>query len=97
MIQVAAGTSLMDGRLHVLGSLEYHDEKGVGPGEYGLRLAGGRDWFTQRTLVNRNVLNDGFITNLPGESCVEVPVFADRMGLHPVRVGRLRARSGGPA
>jgi outer membrane receptor protein involved in Fe transport len=57
--QVAAGSSFLDGRLHVLGSVEYHDEKGVGPGEYGLRLAGGRDWFTQRTLVNRNVLNDG--------------------------------------
>jgi len=57
--QVAAGSSFLDDRLHVLGSAEYHDEKGVGPGEYGLRLAGGRDWFTQRTLVNRNVTNDG--------------------------------------
>lgn len=57
--QIAAGTSFLDGRLHLLGSVEYHDEEGVGPGEFGLRLAGGRDWFTQRTLVNRNVLNDG--------------------------------------
>ncbi|HVF16664.1 MAG TPA: TonB-dependent receptor [Steroidobacteraceae bacterium] len=57
--QVAAGSSFLEDRLHVVGSVEYHDEKGVGPGEYGLRLAGGRDWFTQRTLVNRNVLNDG--------------------------------------
>jgi iron complex outermembrane receptor protein len=57
--QVAAGSSFLDDRLHVMGSVEYHDEKGVGPGEYGLRLAGGRDWFTQRTLVNRNVLDDG--------------------------------------
>ena len=38
---------------------------------------------------NGNVMNEGYISNLPGESCVEVPVFADRMGLHPVRVGRL--------
>ena len=38
---------------------------------------------------NGNVMNQGFITNLPGESCVEVPVFADRMGLHPARIGRL--------
>lgn len=38
---------------------------------------------------NGNVMNDGFIANLPRESCVEVPVYADRMGLHPVQVGRL--------
>ena len=57
--QLAAGSSFLDGRLHVVGSVEYHDEKGVGPGQFGLGLAGGRDWFTQRTLVNRNVLNDG--------------------------------------
>jgi outer membrane receptor protein involved in Fe transport len=57
--QIAAGKAFLDDRLHVVGSVEYHDEKGVGPGQYGLGLAGGRDWFTQRTLVNRNVLNDG--------------------------------------
>lgn len=57
--QVAAGSSFLDGRLHVLGSVEYHDEKGVGPGTLGIGLAGGRDWFTQRSMVNRNVLNDG--------------------------------------
>src|SRR5687767_13843200 len=51
--QVAAGSSFLDSRLHVLGSVEYHDEKGVGPGSLGLGLAGGRDWFTQRVLVNR--------------------------------------------
>ena len=38
---------------------------------------------------NGNVLNEGYITNLPADSCVEVPVFADRLGLHPVQVGRL--------
>jgi alpha-galactosidase len=38
---------------------------------------------------NGNVRNDGYITNLPGEACVEVPVFADRLGLHPSQVGRL--------
>jgi outer membrane receptor protein involved in Fe transport len=57
--QIAAGSSFLDGRLHVVGSVEYHDEKGVGPGPYGIGLAGGRDWFTQRSLVNRNVTNDG--------------------------------------
>ncbi|HVO40214.1 MAG TPA: alpha-galactosidase [Spirochaetia bacterium] len=36
-----------------------------------------------------NVRNDGFITNLPADCCVEVPTFADENGLHPTRVGRL--------
>ena len=36
-----------------------------------------------------NVRNDGYITNLPQGCCVEVPVFVDNTGLHPVRVGDL--------
>jgi len=36
-----------------------------------------------------NVRNEGYITNLPDGCCVEVPVFADRRGLHPVRIGAL--------
>jgi len=36
-----------------------------------------------------NVRNDGYITNLPQGCCVEVPVYVDRMGLHPLRVGNL--------
>lgn len=36
-----------------------------------------------------NVRNDGYVTNLPDGSCVEVPCFVDGRGLHPVRVGRL--------
>ena len=36
-----------------------------------------------------NVRNDGYITNLPRGCCVEVPVFVDRMGLHPTFVGDL--------
>jgi len=36
-----------------------------------------------------NVKNDGYITNLPAGACVEVPVFVDNRGLHPVRVGAL--------
>jgi alpha-galactosidase len=36
-----------------------------------------------------NVLNKGFISNLPFDCCVEVPVFADRQGLHGSHVGRL--------
>jgi alpha-galactosidase len=36
-----------------------------------------------------NVRNDGYITNLPEGACVEVPVFVDGHGFHPVRVGDL--------
>jgi len=36
-----------------------------------------------------NVRNDGFISNLPKGCCVEVPTFADAMGLHPSVIGQL--------
>jgi len=36
-----------------------------------------------------NVRNDGYITNLPNRCCVEVPVFVDKVGLHPTVVGDL--------
>jgi alpha-galactosidase len=36
-----------------------------------------------------NVRNDGYVTNLPAGCCVEVPTFADDMGLHPATVGEL--------
>jgi len=39
--------------------------------------------------LNGNIRNDGYITNLPAGCCVEVPVFVDARGLHPVRVGDL--------
>jgi alpha-galactosidase len=39
-----------------------------------------------------NVRNDGYITNLPDGCCVEVPVYVDREGLHPLRVGPLPAQ-----
>ncbi|MBP7051995.1 MAG: alpha-galactosidase [Phycisphaerae bacterium] len=45
---------------------------------------------TGRTFrLNGNVRNDGYITNLPQGCCVEVPVFVDSRGLHPVRIGDL--------
>ncbi len=40
--------------------------------------------------LNGNIMNDeGFIANLPKECCVEVPVFVDKMGLHPAHIGNL--------
>jgi alpha-galactosidase len=39
--------------------------------------------------LNGNVRNDGYVTNLPQGCCVEVPVFVDARGVHPIRVGDL--------
>jgi alpha-galactosidase len=39
--------------------------------------------------LNGNIRNDGYITNLPPGCCVEVPIFVDRLGLHPTVVGDL--------
>jgi alpha-galactosidase len=38
---------------------------------------------------NGNVPNTGLITNLPQDCVVEVPVYADRNGLHPSVIGKL--------
>ena len=59
LVQLAAGKSFLDGRLRAVVSAEYGDEAGVGGGDFGIGLAGGRDWFKQTTLINRNALNDG--------------------------------------
>jgi alpha-galactosidase len=40
-------------------------------------------------LLNGNIRNDGYITNLPAGCCVEVPIYVDRTGLHPTVVGDL--------
>jgi alpha-galactosidase len=36
-----------------------------------------------------NVRNDGYIANLPQGCCVEVPVYVDAHGIHPLRVGAI--------
>jgi alpha-galactosidase len=38
---------------------------------------------TKPVLINGNVLNKGYITNLPPDCCVEVPIFFDGLGAHP--------------
>jgi len=38
---------------------------------------------------NGNVPNTKLITNLPDDVCVEVPIYVDKGGLHPVHVGAL--------
>ena len=39
--------------------------------------------------LNGNVLNRGYIKNLPENACVEIPMFVDRLGLHPTVIGDL--------
>ena len=41
------------------------------------------------TQIGGNVLNDGLITNLPRNACVEVPCLVDRNGVQPTVVGDL--------
>ena len=36
-----------------------------------------------------NVKNEGYIDNLPMNCCVEVPVYIDRQGIRPLRIGSL--------
>ena len=39
---------------------------------------------------NGNLINrEGYISNLPREACVEVPIYVDKSGLHPTHVGKL--------
>lgn len=39
--------------------------------------------------IGGNVINNGLITNLPAEACVEVPCLVNRLGVQPTYVGRL--------
>jgi alpha-galactosidase len=41
---------------------------------------------------NGNVPNTNLITNLPDGACVEVPVYVDKGGFHPIHVGVLPAQ-----
>ncbi len=39
--------------------------------------------------LNGNIRNDDYIKNLPDGCCVEVPIYVNRIGLHPSVVGNL--------
>ena len=41
------------------------------------------------TKIGGNVLNDGLITNLPRNACVEVPCLVDKNGVQPTVIGDL--------
>jgi outer membrane receptor protein involved in Fe transport len=59
LAQAAYGASLMDDRLHVIVSGEFDREGGVGPGKFGIDLAGDRDWHRASTLLNTGVTDNG--------------------------------------
>ena len=39
--------------------------------------------------INANIMNDGFIDNLPSNSCVEVPCLINSSGYTPKKIGKL--------
>lgn len=45
--------------------------------------------------IGGNVLNNGLITNLPAEACVEVPCLVDGRGINPCHVGKLPVQLAG--
>lgn len=59
LVQAAWGGALFDNRLHVIVSGEYDHEDGVGPGDFGIDLAGSRDWHRASTLLNTGQTNNG--------------------------------------
>ncbi|MES2988348.1 MAG: TonB-dependent receptor [Pseudomonadota bacterium] len=59
LAQAAFGTGLFDDRVHLVVSGEYDNEDGVGPGNFGIDLAGARDWHRASTLVNTGQANNG--------------------------------------
>lgn len=59
LVQAAWGTALLDNRLHLIVSGEFDHEDGVGPGDFGTDLAGGRDWYRATTLVDTGQANNG--------------------------------------
>lgn len=57
--------------------------------EYATEIFNARFGDLTPVQFNGNVINNGAIPNLPAESCVEIPVLADRFGIHPMMVGPL--------
>ena len=40
-------------------------------------------------MIGGNVINNGCISNLPDDACVEVPCVCDKNGITPLHVGKL--------
>ncbi len=46
-------------------------------------------WTNKPYKIGGNVINNGLISNLPADACVEVPCLVDGTGIHPTYVGAL--------
>ncbi len=64
-VQAAVGKSLLNDRLHIIGSGEYSHEDGIGSAGFGVGSdpngsgPGGRNWLVSRNLINRGIMDDG--------------------------------------
>lgn len=56
--------------------------------EYGAQIIHAMEADDPRVIYG-NVMNKGLISNLPEESCVEIPCLVDRNGVQPTRIGSL--------
>ena len=56
--------------------------------EYGSLIIHSKETGTPR-VVYGNVANQGLISNLPADCCVEVPILVDKNGLQPTQIGAL--------
>jgi alpha-galactosidase len=56
--------------------------------EYGAQIIHAMETNDPRVIYG-NMMNKGLITNLPEESCVEVPCLVDRNGVQPTHIGNL--------
>jgi len=49
----------------------------------------GADFVVNAVQIGGNVINNGLITNLPSDACVEVSCMVDSNGINPIHFGRL--------
>lgn len=59
LVQGAWGGAAFDDKLHMIVSGEYAHDDGVGPGNFGIDLAGKRNWHRASTLLNTGQTNNG--------------------------------------
>jgi len=66
-----------------------HNIDSISPShEYGAQIIHAME--TDRpAVIYGNVMNNGLISNLPQESCVEVPCLVDRSGIQPTQIDKL--------
>ncbi|WP_408008549.1 hypothetical protein ACJROX_28545 [Pseudalkalibacillus sp. A8] len=58
-------------------------------GEKAFDIIKGITFNTNENIVSANILNDGYISNLPKDSVVEVPVVVNKKGIQGIKLGEL--------